>query len=299
MSPSPTRDIEQGKRDLDRFGYAIHLDALTPGQTAKLRERLQEQAALELEHGLGAFGLAGFSSELTIGTPPPGVVPAYQQVPFLPVKGAVFRDLLNLPIAHAYVEHALQGVHYCLATMAGLIVRNGAAEMVTHIDQQPIPFATGRPTGLNIMFCLSDFEEDMGATRFAPGSHLGPPPELQFDGDGRALPIGREMVAAVAPAGSAILFESRVWHTQGASTSDKVRYSVGTNYVMHFLKPAENYPASLPDDVYLALDGLQKRMLGFEAVYGYGGRIAPRSPSDPRRNTNEHRPFVPELRRTE
>ena len=295
--PTPTRDIEQGKRDLEQFGYAIHRDALSPEQVVKLRERLEEQAELELEGGVGAYGLAGFNSELTIGSPAPAVVPAYQQVTFLPLKGEVFRDLLTLPLAHAYVEHVMEGTAYCLATMAGLIVRKGAAEMVTHIDQQPIPFMTGRPTGLNIMFCLSDFEEDMGATRFAPGSHKGPPPELRFDAAGHPLPGDREMVPAVAPAGSAILFESRVWHTQGAATSEKTRYSVGTNYVMHFLKPGENYPASMPDEIYLSLDDLQKRVLGFEAVHGYGGRLQPRTPADPRRNTNEDRPFVPELRR--
>lgn len=303
--PSPTSDMEQGKRNLDEFGYTIHADLLTSEEVRNVRARLAEQAELELEHDLGMFGLRGFSDNAYRTLPKsrftdqPSSGPPYQQIGFLANKGREFIKLLTIPVLHEYVRHALTGLPYALATMTGLIVRKGAEPQIIHIDQQPLPFRTPMPTGLNIMLCLSDFDEDMGATRVVPGSHRGPAPTIVVAPETGVASIVEkvETVAAVAPAGAAILFESRLWHGQGQATSEKVRYSVVTNYVMHFLKPQDNYPASLHDHVYEGLSKEEKRILGFEAAYSYGGRIAPRFPGDARTNTNCTHPYVPELRR--
>ena len=65
---------------------------------------------------------------------------------------------------------------------------------------------------------------------------------------------------------------------------------------MHFIKPQDNYAASIHDDVYERLSDAERNMFGFEVVSEYAGRIFPRYSGDRRANTNARYPYIPELR---
>jgi ectoine hydroxylase-related dioxygenase (phytanoyl-CoA dioxygenase family) len=80
-------------------------------------------------------------------------------------------------------------------------------------------------------------------------------------------------VPLVCRAGSAITFESRLWHFQGRSSSAKTRLSILNGYCMHFIRPQDDCAASLRDEVYEQLN------------------------NDHRHNTNARYPYIPELRR--
>lgn len=295
----PSRDIEHNKRNLDVFGYAIHEHFLSPAQVTALRERLEEQAALEREQGVAESGDRGHEGTMDFRGAQEKQLPPLQLIRFTPNKGRVFIDLMMHPTAAVYLKHVFKGVPYNVATQAGTILRKGAHQMVVHADQQAWPFLTPVPVMLNIFVPLSDFDADMGATRLVPGSHLRTPPRIEPHPTtgGAYNPDPIEGIPAVATAGSAIMWESRTWHCSGASTSDKVRYSVATVYAMHFVKPQDFYPAMLHDDVYETLSEEERRMLGFEVHFEYAGRIGPRHPADTRCNTNCRHPYVPELRR--
>ena len=67
--------------------------------------------------------------------------------------------------------------------------------------------------GVQCNICIDDFRSDNAATMFCPGSHLAggsPPPEYNKKGDEGWLPP--EAVQIEAPAGSAIVYDSRMWH---------------------------------------------------------------------------------------
>ena len=53
--PEPTRDIALAKAQLDRFGYCLIAEALTPGKLGAVRERLEEQASAEARLGVATF----------------------------------------------------------------------------------------------------------------------------------------------------------------------------------------------------------------------------------------------------
>lgn len=289
---------EEGKANLDKYGYTVHEDFLSRDEVAELRERLEEQAELERLEGVASLSSSGHTgSDRYIGAPKPGAQLGWQEVKFLPNKGRVFIDLLHKPVIHDYAGHLFRGESYNVATYSGVFVRKGGSRQVMHCDQQAIPVPLDRPVMFVMMVCLSDFEAEMGATLVTPGSHQSPAPRLDSDPDQQARAIGSELVPLEAKAGSALFWEGRTWHAAGASTSDRTRVSLGLGWAQHFVKPQEYYSAVLQDNVYESLSEADKSLLGFDVYKESGGAIAPRHPGDTRTNTNIRHPYVPELRR--
>lgn len=292
----PIRKIEQGKADLDTYGYCIHRDLLTRGETRALLERLDEQAHLEREAGVAWLGNGARGGNTWMGYPRDanGTAP-WQGIRTLLNKGRVFIDLAMNATILDYMRHAFMGREFYLSSTNGLILRRGAVPMVTHTDQLYVPFQTPIPIVTNVMICLSDFVEEMGATRVVPRSHLGPPPKLELDLTKMDLynsePI--ETIAVECEAGCAIVFDGRLWHSSGAHRSDRTRYSVSTYFALPFVRPQDDYPASMRDDVYASLGDAERAMFGFKT--GPLGRIDPRFPGD-RTNVDFKAPFIPELR---
>lgn len=292
--PVPTGNVQEGLRNLEEFGYTIHPGFLAPDQTRALRERLVEQAELELEAGVASFGSGIADAHALAGPPRDAALPPFQLVQFTPNKGRAFIDLLMHPTSLEYCRGIYGEIPFSLTIQVGSIVRPGASEMAIHTDQQLWPFPTPIPMMVAVMACLSDFEADGATTILMPGSHrrTDVPPWAGLTPEDSNCAVWAE-----AKAGSAIIWESRTWHGRAAAPPDRVRYSVGSMYAMHLQKPQDFYPAIIHDDVYATLSREEKQMLGFEATPYFGSRIGPRHAHDTRRNTNACYAYIPELRR--
>jgi hypothetical protein len=140
--PAPTSDVEQGWRDLEQYGYAIHEAVMAPEDVARLRSRLEEQAELECEQGVASFRMASADviGDRHLGRPPQGKVPAWQAILALPNQGREFIDLMMNPIVPEYGCRLFGGIPYYMAQSTGILVRRGSGGQVLHSDQLPVPY---------------------------------------------------------------------------------------------------------------------------------------------------------------
>lgn len=294
--PFPTTDEALHKRHLDEFGYCYIRDGLSPDLLKRTRDRLIEQAEQEKERGLASYK---DGTQTWIGKPRNGNSAPWQGIKMLLNKGDVFGEVIMLPRLHALMAHMFTGYRYYLSAMTGLIVRNGAPGQVIHSDQMMVPEIATVPYVANSMIMLSDFTAGNGATRLVPGSHKWghyPPLSRIIRDDGtvdgfNTEPI--ETVAAEAPAGTIMAFEGRLWHGQGESTSDDVRYAISTYFAQPFVRQQDNMPASIIPDVFGRMSDELKALVGFSQD-GNLGYVHPITP-DGRTNVDVPTPYIPEL----
>ena len=281
--PQATQDLGRLTADLTAFGYCVIENALSPETTSAVLERLQEQAAAETAQGhqklddLQSFGDGN------------------QWVYMLINKGAVFRELLRQPVVRNVVAHVL-GEHHLLSNFAATITHPGNLQMGLHIDQWwlPVPHTcderqmragdlnrsnieTGPPAPTerpinppvvcNVLWMISDFTVENGATRLVPFSHRS--------GRHPVADAVEETVNITGKAGSALVFEGRTWHAADFNRSDAPRYGITTFYCGPQFRQMDNYPYGTREDVVAELEPDLLKLLGFSPWRGYGATGEP------------------------
>ncbi|KAI1281507.1 hypothetical protein F5Y07DRAFT_411602 [Xylaria sp. FL0933] len=248
--PQPT-NIDQGKRDIKEFGYGIAKNVLTAEQVVIIKKAVQEQAAGEREAGI---------AQADGGPHRPN-----QRIWVLANKGEEFLDLLNHPIIDELLPWFL-GDNAIIHSYSANIVRPGNVPMQLHYDQLSVqPPNRELAFGLNILFYLEDITPQNGGTLIYPASHVGhvAPPDI-FITDGT--------VAVEAPAGSALIIDSRVWHATGPNRETcGERPAISIFFMRYFVRQQENNFLSLRKDVWPNLSDRLKRMLGFYTAGTLGG----------------------------
>jgi ectoine hydroxylase-related dioxygenase (phytanoyl-CoA dioxygenase family) len=254
--PPLTTDFAEAARHLDELGIARIADALDAGQLAALNTRLREQAAAERAAGVAFMDGGG----------------ANQRVWNLPSKGREFRDLLTHPVVRTFARHILGG-DYLLSSHTANITGPGGAPMGLHSDQGFSPRQVELPLTMNVMWMLNEFTDEIGATRLLPGSH-----RVQAE-----PPRGwASTVPGIGPAGTALVFDGRIWHGTGANTTtDQFRYGVLTYFVRPWIRQQEQYAISTPADFASSLDEELQAVMGFRTWRTLGGVQGPWGPGTP------------------
>ena len=287
--PQPTTNLPIAKENLDEFGYCLLADALSQEEIAIVRRRLEEQAAAEKQRGL-AHEDAG-----------PNGSGVNQRIWFLVNKGQAFRNLLLHKTIRQLVGHVL-GDEYLLSSFTANIANPGGV-MQMHTDQWWMPLSVqrgqssirpgsmtrshfrgyhigrdkaGSPTVLppavacNVMWMLTDFTANNGATHIVPKSHLsGRQPDPALDEEA-------EWVAAIAPAGTAMVFEGRLWHSTGANVSDSPRLGALSYFCAPQFRQQENLTVGTAREVLADAPPELLALLGFKLWQGYGRIGSPR-----------------------
>jgi ectoine hydroxylase-related dioxygenase (phytanoyl-CoA dioxygenase family) len=314
-------DMQKLKEDLERDGFCLVPDVLTPEQTAAVRTRVLEQA--EAERALGWARMdsgpqqlkrvmedqAGLLREDVAESSRQGV---NQRISFLVNKGKVFGELVTNPVALELVEHVL-GQHFLLSQISANIAMKGAALDGLHRDQWwcPMPYQEGdayvkagdrtrntatpdsAPKGVNIppvacnmLWMLTDFSEETGGTRLVPGSH-----KLPANADS-SVPHTVPSIPATGKAGSALFFDGRLWHATGQNLTDEPRIAILAYYCSAQFRQLENPFIGMDPAV---LDQASDRLLdilGFTTWFNYGSADHLSS----RKRLQQHEPWITEMR---
>ncbi len=276
--PKPSRDFAVLRDDLDRFGYCLIPEALGAETLARVQDRLFEQAEVErAQHSMKN---------------PANTDPVNQWVGMLLNKGDVFFELIEHPLFCALAEH-LVGPDYLVTCVDSQIQHPGAGFMPLHTDQwwmpQPVlpgqagkrpsevkrgegtcldPAPAGYPiapaVAINAMWMVTEFSEENGATRIVPGSHqTGEQPDA-------SVPHRIQTVPATGPAGTAFVFDARLWHGAAPNSTDTSRFGITTEFVCPQFRPLENYSRGLRPEVFARCSPDRLKRLGFAAWSSYG-----------------------------
>ncbi len=118
---------------------------------------------------------------------------------------------------------------------------------------------------IKVAFFLSDCSEpDRGNFLVIPGSHLQDDIDLP-DGDRRRdLAIGQPVLA---PAGSTVFFDRRIWHSPSANFWDQARKVLFYGYSYRWLRPRDDVTVNQYWD---DLDPIRRQLFGASPTGGYG-----------------------------
>jgi hypothetical protein len=247
--PPPTRDIETGLRHIAEFGLCIIPDLLTGPALQRTRDALYRAADADRLRGREQkFGLDYGDDDTN------------QRVWNVLGRDPLFEDLVEHPTALAFVR-AVLGWPALLGNISANITGPGGGEMVLHADQIFVPEPWSKePQGLNVAWCLDDFTEENGATRIVPGSH-------RLNRAPRPDEAAVATVPLEAPAGSAVVFESRVWHKTGFNrTRDQRRAGVFAWYTKPIYRTQENWFLSLSPSFRQVASEEMLVLLGFKTA---------------------------------
>lgn len=180
------------KRRLDEDGYLILSNMLSDTQLHALAGRLDElleeegdQAGIEVHQEEGTARLANLVN-----------------------KGAMFEICFTHPRLLAAMAHML-GPELKLNSLNSRAALPNAGLQGLHSDWDS-PVAPGEYYVCNSGWLLDDFTPENGATRIVPGSHRSEqrPQDVLED----AVATQPDEIQVFAPAGSVLVFNSRLWH---------------------------------------------------------------------------------------
>jgi ectoine hydroxylase-related dioxygenase (phytanoyl-CoA dioxygenase family) len=101
-----------------------------------------------------------------------------------------------------------------------------------------------------------------------PGTHL-----LGRGPDYGPEDLARPTVPVVGPAGTAMVFDGRLWHQTGANTTtDTRRVGILAYYCRPFVRQQENFFASLPPEVLerTKADPAMRQLIGWDHYLSLG-----------------------------
>jgi len=116
------------------------------------------------------------------------------------------------------------------------------------------PFPRDYEVQCNILWAMTDYTEEMGATRVVPGSHLRDPEEYEAE----------DSIPAVMSRGSALFYSGKVHHGAGANRSTVVRRALNVTYSVGWVRQEENQYLATPLEIARTLPEELLRLMGYQ-----------------------------------
>jgi ectoine hydroxylase-related dioxygenase (phytanoyl-CoA dioxygenase family) len=225
---------------LQEHGYAI-VDELAP---AGLMDRIAAEMAPYIE--ATPYGQDAFVGTATRRT---GAMIARS-----PASRELIMNKLAIGTAEKFLAHAST---FQLHLTQIISVYPGSPPQPLHQDQLAwdfFPFPDDYHIQCNLLWALSDYTEEMGATRIVPGS--------QYNGRDKTYGLA-DSLPAVMKRGSALFYTGKVFHGAGPNTSDRLRQAINITYAVGWVRQEENQYLATPLEVARTLPDDLLHVMGY------------------------------------
>ncbi|HXD33286.1 MAG TPA: phytanoyl-CoA dioxygenase family protein [Pyrinomonadaceae bacterium] len=242
---SAASEVDQAAEDIRLLGYTVVSDALTATELESARAKMDGIYAQQLDEIGGEQQLAAINDTYTARC-----MLAYDEF---------FLTVATNPKVLAIVQRFL-GDYFVLMLQNGVInipsTGNEQNAGSWHRDLNYQHFISTRPISVSALFCVDDFSEETGGTFVLPASHKTEAfPSEEF--------VRQHEQVINAKAGSAIVFDSMMYHRGGLNRSPHPRRAINHMYTLPFVKQQISLPRMLDgkyrDDAFL------NRFLGYES----------------------------------
>jgi len=176
-------------------------------------------------------------------------------------------------------EHVLPVVERVLdagclvSSLSSIAIDPGERAQPIHADDMMMPLAKPHvPTVCNTMWAITDFDEENGATRVMPGTHLA---DVNPD-----LTQSYDTVPAVMPKGSVLVWHGSLWHGGGANRSQARRVGVAMNYCAGWVRQQENQQLGIPREIAQGFSPRLRQLVGYGVYRGLIGHVDKRTPEE-------------------
>ena len=252
--PQPTSDLEIAKADLARAGYAILKGAVLPDKVNLAREVIAAEIAREEAEDVNRVSRFFVDPDAK-----------NRRLHRLPDRHPVFLELLEQPVVLDLVKHILGPTplneSYLVQSLDANVTRPGSGAQLIHLDTARDTSTQKVPCHARFIWCLDPFDEENGATRVVPGSHLW---NDRIDMSGATF---YESVPAIAPAGSVLIYTDMLLHGTGANISaDRQRASINFGYCPPWHRPSVNFPLVLDPGCIKGASRTVRQLLGYTTV---------------------------------
>ena len=240
--------------ELHRNGCAIVANRATPQCMQRLHDELQPYLD---EAPLGTTEFAGRTSRRRNG---------------LLAKSAACCELGIDPLVLGVCDRVLgqNCVKFRLHVTSLIELLPGEVQQGLHRDGGLYPVRhPAPPMTVAAFWAYTDFTAENGATLIAPGSHLWPH---------EREPERHELVQAVMPRGSVLLYTSSVWHGSAENRSNGVRTGMAIHYNLGWLRQEENQILAAPPEVAKNFPETLQRLIGYDLGGPYLGFIEQGNP---------------------
>jgi len=225
-------------------GYVVIKDALTP-------EQLQ---------GIGD------AYDRLLAENPPGPQAIRVELPRLFERDQVFEQLMDNPPALAVVRELL-GPMVELGTAGELDYKFGStpAYIAWHGDFQFLNWIPGprHVYWIRCVYMIGDVDEDMGPFTLVPRTHTRDPQDLRnhINKDGQPVPIEGQL-PIVGKAGSCLINNTEIWHTNTANVSGRPRRLIMVLYKPAWMKAWDKGYEFSPEFRERQTDPVRRQLVG-------------------------------------
>ena len=188
-------------------------------------------------------------------------------------RDPIFQQVFDFDPVVSLAERLL-GPQFLLQSCQTLCIGSGEDTQAIHTDDMymdiPRPHA---PLVFNTIWAITDFTEENGATRVAPGSHHWaetPRPTLaEIDANPREV----DTICTAMKRGSIVAIDGAVWHGAGANRTDTRRAGLAVAYGKGWMRQQENFQLSIAPGLARTFSPRLREMCGFGLYQNFIGTI--------------------------